>query len=196
MERFWLGLRRFISQELHALDRDTRTILGICLAVLLFIGNFLFFIAWAESKIKPPVMMTLFMMVANGWLAGAGLYSSYDTWKEIRGFRVTPRETTGRVVDVRSSYWDDVGDVYIPFIKYEAEGHVYVLRHHLYSTHVNRYKLGDTYRLVYWSERPEQAEFYPYPVWKKAIKSLLHGLSGVIASGSLLGFLYLLFFTK
>ncbi len=157
-----------------------------------------FFVFHCMGRIEdnPPVMMTLFMMVANSWLAGAGLYSSYDTWREIRGFRLTPRETTGRVVDVGSSYWDDFGDVYIPLIKYEAEGHVYVLQHHLYSTHVNRYKVGDTYRLVYWSERPEQAEFYPYPVWKKAIKSLLHGLAGVIASGSLIGFLYLLFFTK
>ncbi|MBC7226743.1 MAG: hypothetical protein H5T61_05865 [Thermoflexales bacterium] len=194
MGKTWLNLKRRISQELNALDRDTQTIIGICLAAFVLIANFLLFVTWRETGTKLPVIMTLCVIAANVWLGSVGFYYSCDTWKEMRAFRLNAKETTGRVVKVESNCWDDIGLVYYPIIEYEAEGRVYVLRHHLYSAVVNRYKLGDIYRLVYCPERPGRAEFYPYPVWKKGIKLFVYGLAGVMASGSLVGLLCLSIF--
>ncbi|MEM3460102.1 MAG: hypothetical protein QXO24_02665 [Candidatus Micrarchaeaceae archaeon] len=193
MGKMLLNLKRRIWQELDALDRDTRTIIGICLAVLLLIVNCLLFIAWKEAGTKPSVIMTLCMIAANIWLGSVGFYYSYDTWEEIRAFRLNSKETVGIVVSVDAISEED-GVVYYPNIKYRAEGRYYVLWHRLRSPFVNRYNLGDKYRLVYWLGRPERAEFYPYPVGKKGIKLFVYGLAGVMASGSLVGLLSLLIF--
>lgn len=195
MDKIRLNLKRLIEQEPGPLDRDTRMVIGVCLAVLVLIADFVLFAEWKETGIKPPVVMTLCMMAANVWLGSVGFYYFYDTWREMRAFRLNSQETTGRVVSVEYRYEED-GVVYYPTIKYRVEGHDYVLWHRLRSPFVNRYQLGDTYRLVYWPERPERAEFYPYPAWKKGIKLSFHGLAGVIASSSLVVFLYLLTFAE
>ena len=191
--------KRKIWQALHrelTLDRDTTMIISACLAVMIVIADILLFLVWKQLIIKPPIFLTWCMVIANMWLVGVSFYNFYDTWKEMRGFRFNSKTTTGKVIRVQSSCWDDIGIVYYPIIEYKAGKHKHILKHNLYSSNANRYKLENTYRLVYWLERPEQAAFYPYLAWKKSIKFFVLGLAGSIAIGSVVGLLYLLIFTE